>query len=465
MPISEGNILVVDDGWNWVGHSEVHAMSRIILIACSARKNKNGHPWPDGDSHKGLAAMYSSLLEKRREVTKVVPNLRKRGAGRYPNEIVNGPDLGGAERSGRYLYAIERYNGGFFQQFEATDALKHLTSEAMAKTEVLVVSGLYGLLWPRDLIQDYDVDLADVYVDQGTLRFLDDYWRETITTVLDLRVKEHLEADGNNSVEIYDLLVNELYQDAIDWERIRENQNCEVKHRFLTPDQKRPVQKCSGDEARDAWGRAFIELITPVESVKSCKFGALEQNPAKEAVSEHKDWLINTLFNGKDPGEKIIESFANSFMVLEKCRSARSFNYAAACQGLWSGLELFLREKVGRFVENSDGARRKILGKEKCREGQRCLNNPRPSCLLHNLKGNRAALRGEGEGQFKPGLGHFLRIFRYLGINSIRPLWEINDSRGGGSHGANLEKDAFKEQFKKVKTVITAVLALPVPEN
>jgi len=44
-------------------------MSRIILIACSARKNKNGHPWPDGDSHKGLAAMYSSLLEKRREVT------------------------------------------------------------------------------------------------------------------------------------------------------------------------------------------------------------------------------------------------------------------------------------------------------------------------------------------------------------------------------------------------------------
>ena len=96
------------------------------------------------------------------------------------------------------------------------------------RPDILIMSGLYGLIPIETPIQNYDCHLTDV--DQQSGRTLGDWWKEIMTDILLSRIK-HLENSGIRVRRVYDLLSERSYQRVIDWNRIYES--CPVFHRVF----------------------------------------------------------------------------------------------------------------------------------------------------------------------------------------------------------------------------------------
>jgi hypothetical protein len=140
--------------------------NKILLILLSSSQKKPGGTRVYSDTptlalQGGLED--SALLAGRARVLELIKKGGKTGHGKkimdLPNnrQLVNGPDLGGASREGRYLPAGERYQGPFFSQL-GPDGPALL---AEASSSVLILSGLYGVVTPAEAIQDYTCHFND----------------------------------------------------------------------------------------------------------------------------------------------------------------------------------------------------------------------------------------------------------------------------------------------------------------
>ena len=119
-------------------------------------------------------------------------------------QLVGGPDLGG-KANGRYMPAMARYRGRFYQELDPGEM--GFLSES--PHHWLITSALYGLLTPEEPIQRYschtldDETLTEVWTKDGLL-----------TSVL----LAYVRASGADL--IVDLLADASYQDLFDWERV-----------------------------------------------------------------------------------------------------------------------------------------------------------------------------------------------------------------------------------------------------
>ncbi|MCD6192679.1 MAG: peroxide stress protein YaaA [Candidatus Aminicenantes bacterium] len=166
------------------------------------------------------------LLETRRKVfflvkyKKLVDSEKRQGRrGDDPrnSSLICGPDFGGGNQGGFYLPAILRYSGRFFRELrrgvtESDEEFLVRVKKLCSQYFVFIVSGLYGLLSPFDLIQEYTCHMADRIIGQN--ESLQQIWKDLLTEIM----IEILEKEGGNF--LFDFLSEESYQEVFDWQRV-----------------------------------------------------------------------------------------------------------------------------------------------------------------------------------------------------------------------------------------------------
>lgn len=145
--------------------------------------------------------------------------------------LINGPDFAGPEtQNAVYLPAWQRYKGRFF-----TSVGEHFWAQlAEHPVEVLFVSGLYGLLFWDERIQDYDCHLGDEARRQSLSSTVADVWRPLLTDVL-CEFIEQRRREGAPIDHVFDLLSEELYQTVFEWDQLCSSSRVEIHHRNFDP--------------------------------------------------------------------------------------------------------------------------------------------------------------------------------------------------------------------------------------
>lgn len=151
----------------------------LILLPPSERKapGGTGRPWTSG-------RMAVDLLDDRR--AELLARIRTE------QPVVEGPTR----------KAIDRYNGVLYRELDATS----LDAEARRRLrrDVLIVSGLWGLVSPADPIPDYRLKMSARVEGIGPLAR---WWRDPVTEALAPRVRRTI---------VWDLLPSE-HAAALDW--------------------------------------------------------------------------------------------------------------------------------------------------------------------------------------------------------------------------------------------------------
>lgn len=151
----------------------------VILIPPSEGKAAGGRgaPWCPGTmAHAGLDGRRSELLSR-----------------------VDGRVI---DRGGPTLEAIERYTGVLYKELDAT-TLRGAPRRRLDR-DVRIVSGLWGLVAPRDPLPEYRCKMSASVDGIGRLST---WWRPAITEAL---------ADRVRGAEVWDLLPIE-HAAAVDW--------------------------------------------------------------------------------------------------------------------------------------------------------------------------------------------------------------------------------------------------------
>lgn len=210
-------------------------MSKIlILISCSNKKSTENKEHFKNSVVDHLSQSGHLLFSARKKIKKliqegkVVDRELKEGnrKDREENEnLINGPDFGGEENKLVYLPAYKRYRGRFFSKLKDSD----WENAKKNGYHILILSGLYGFVHFEDSIQDYNCHLTDIIlseeeIESGTLR--EKLWQRVLTEVLKEYIKTH-------AIElVLDLLSEESYQFAIEWEEI-EKLGIKILHRIF----------------------------------------------------------------------------------------------------------------------------------------------------------------------------------------------------------------------------------------
>ncbi len=224
----------------------------LIVGICSRTKDSSpGEPGYPADS--GIARFLSEgksefLRLKRNELKHDLKDILW-GKTKFVSELamnrnlVDGPDFAGNEE-GRYLPALQRYQGKFYFQglggpVEARRAVYG------SGHHFLILSGLYGLVTPDEPIQLYTCPVEIESVEVQT------FWRKIdgLTRIL----IEYIER--TDIQRVFDLTARSIYRDLINWEMVREQTRVEVLHCFS--------EEAAGDAALGDYGRFAREYLFP----------------------------------------------------------------------------------------------------------------------------------------------------------------------------------------------------------
>ena len=118
--------------------------------------------------------------------------------------------------------AIERYTGVLYRELDA--ASLDAPARRRLNQQVLIASGVFGLVAPRDPVPDYRTKMGDRVTPMGRLAT---WWRPQLTAALAERVK---------SAEVWDLLPAE-HAAALDWNQLQPRRRVTVRfvdHRGVT---------------------------------------------------------------------------------------------------------------------------------------------------------------------------------------------------------------------------------------
>jgi pimeloyl-ACP methyl ester carboxylesterase len=215
---------------------------RLVLIACSHNKRDGGQEgYDDGRPVAWINEqnLRQKIINRRTYTYGLVKDGKladgfERGGNRafQPANatLQHGPDLGGTKVLGHsisYRRASNRYNGRIYGP--VTDASWDAYAGNRSRMRVLIMSGLYGLIEPEELIQNYDVHLTDSHIESG--QSVSSIWSELYTESLENYVRH---AYRNRKVHIYNLLCDHNYVDSIRWHKLTRSK-CSVFH-LASPD-------------------------------------------------------------------------------------------------------------------------------------------------------------------------------------------------------------------------------------
>jgi len=231
----------------------------IIIISCSNGKVRGGNAAynPDDSITAFLPPdIQQTVWERRRTIVdwiiagQVEDRLRgdgNRRDSRYNIDLKMGPDLGAGlsemyppdahsdmrqqsqpKTPIKYLPAYERYDGRFF----VNAGLEAFERAILEECHVLIVSGLYGLLLPEELIQAYNCHLDDEVRDSGMSA--DDVTAENADTriseiwrrhnlpnrILQAFIEDHNQQNDHTIQHVMDLLSETSYQRLFSWDEL-----------------------------------------------------------------------------------------------------------------------------------------------------------------------------------------------------------------------------------------------------
>ncbi len=212
----------------------------LILLSCSRDKSHGGVPFDDvARRFSSVPGLGSKFLCTRNEIFDLLHGVPERlydedQKGGFRNErganqaLRLGPDFGGQDHGkAAYQPAYERYNGRFFKALN--NAAPNLWNEVPnhSDIEILFVSGLYGLVYWNEVIQEYDCHFNDHRESDRTQ--VADIWRPALTLALSDFLYARAKA-GDPVRYIYDLLSEKVYQDVFDWGKL---QGVSLHHRIF----------------------------------------------------------------------------------------------------------------------------------------------------------------------------------------------------------------------------------------
>ena len=363
-------------------------MKGIILISCSDHKREGGSktfdnfdpcPWLKNEELK------QHLLETRRKVLFLIkdkklvdPEKRQGNRGDDPRNcsLVYGPDFGDCEQGGFYLRASLRYSGRFFRELRQDVAesyeeflvrVKKLSSQYF----VFIVSGLYGLLSPFDLIQEYTCHMADRIISQN--ESLQQIWKDLLTEIM----IEILEKEGGNF--LFDFLSEESYQEVFDWQRVYNysprdikcyhrvfknkagpetliNSARFIKYEFMGDTNMRVnlkhdvfIKKNYFDEEGEAILFEPQLRITRKEVVRE---GVLEEMP-KLKLEYGEVW---------DAFPQIVKNeIANAEYTYKKSKDLKNFDFTSSSICLCKAVEIWIKEKVMKELLKHDSVKQLLI--------------------------------------------------------------------------------------------------------
>lgn len=217
-------------------------MTNLILTICSNNKafvEKAPRPAKgEVTEYNGAQAITALLPEMAGEIyaarKKAFRRIKEFGAKRdgislsdmpYNKDLKKGMDIVGNnswEQGGFYMPAQQRYIGRFYQAFQNTidHSLAKPCLGEKSGNYMLIVSGLYGVLTPDELIQGYSCNVQD----DMSIRKCWKYGKESkgglLTRIL-IAFIEKFKVD-----RVFDMMADDAYRHLVEWVSIASN--CEV---------------------------------------------------------------------------------------------------------------------------------------------------------------------------------------------------------------------------------------------
>lgn len=203
--------------------------SNVLLVTiCSNHKVEGGDRTYDAANivrHALSREVARQLYEGRRTIRTLLTRDDVARDGRLIRKLplamhlVDGPDFhrSECEPEGRYLPAAQRYYGGFYREL-GKDRLSILTN---TPHHVVIVSGLCGLLTPREPIQSYSCHVSD-HPDIART------WTEEdrLTEILLEYIKRF------SITKVFDFTGDDKYRRLISWEKVRHATRGDVLYCF-----------------------------------------------------------------------------------------------------------------------------------------------------------------------------------------------------------------------------------------
>ncbi|SAI87645.1 hypothetical protein MBBA_0769 [Methanoculleus bourgensis] len=195
----------------------------LFVFICSGTKDdespRTAYYDPNSSILNTLPAVRQNLIDHRQKAYDLVKMLYNSGArlttNPYNENLVFGPDLGGI-KEGKYLPALNEYIGRFYNESGlGPDRFEKIVSSGH---HVLIISGLYGIIYPNELIQLYESPLEDIPEIQ-TL------WGDDVLTNI---IAEYIKA--KNIRFVIDLTGQQEYRNLVDWSAIKELAGSTVFH-------------------------------------------------------------------------------------------------------------------------------------------------------------------------------------------------------------------------------------------
>jgi len=137
----------------------------LFIIPCSGKKNSAGKTSDKYDDplRKLLSPeIYRKILSTRKFILKNIQKYNSNKQSKNKN-IKFGPDFGSQELSGKYLPAIDRYNGSLYTAKENFSDIIKNGLDNPDKPRIIILSALYGPLHPLSMIQEYNLQMSDKY--------------------------------------------------------------------------------------------------------------------------------------------------------------------------------------------------------------------------------------------------------------------------------------------------------------
>jgi hypothetical protein len=202
----------------------------LILVTCSNHKLRSGEV-RNYDSASSIQTFLSpdtckNFYNKRYFAYSQIHNQKLLRDGKtldkFPlNEnLVCGPDIHlNAKEFGKYLPAVQRYEGRFFTELGNPDQKLALFDNA--RLHLIIISGLYGLLLPSEKIQSYSFNIND----SDSVR---KSWTEG-----DFLTKTIIEYKRKNNISlVIEMIGDDSYKELINWNLLSNEMKGNVLHAY-----------------------------------------------------------------------------------------------------------------------------------------------------------------------------------------------------------------------------------------
>jgi len=137
----------------------------LFIIPCSGKKNstkKTSGKYDDPLRKFVSPEIYRNILPSREYILRKIQKYSSNKQSKNKN-IKLGPDFGSNDLSGKYLPAIDRYNGFLYTAKENLSDIIKNDIDNPDKPRIIILSALYGPLHPLSMIQDYELKMSDKY--------------------------------------------------------------------------------------------------------------------------------------------------------------------------------------------------------------------------------------------------------------------------------------------------------------